>query len=122
MFFATTLPRKLSSLAVLAAALLLPAGLAGKLSPTTRFTLQELDRAPELSPKEFANLFSNFGFDGSPIIRPPDEFLEDRRGDCDDYAVLADLVLSKHGYRTRCIQIKFAGDNVGHAVCYVTEN
>jgi len=113
---------RLSRLACLAGSLLLPLGLAGKLTPTSRFTLQELERAPGLKPKEFADLFANFRFEGSPVIRPPEQFLGERRGDCDDYSVLADLVLAKHGYQTRCIQVKFAGDNVGHAVCYVTEN
>jgi hypothetical protein len=116
------LPSKVSHLVILAGVLLLPGALAGKLSPTSRFTLEELEREPGLSPKEFADLFTHFRFEGSPIIRPPEQFLGERRGDCDDYTVLADLVLAKHGYQTRCIQVRFAGDNVGHAVCYVTEN
>jgi hypothetical protein len=116
------LPSLLRRLTVLAGALLVPAALVGNLSPTSRFTLRELERAPELTPKAFADLFANFRFEGSPVIRPPEQFLGERRGDCDDYTVLADLVLAKHGYRTRCIQVKFAGDNVGHAVCYVSEN
>jgi hypothetical protein len=116
------LAAKLRHLAVLAGTLFLPVVLAGKLSPTSRFTLQELEREPGLNPKDFADLFANFRFEGSPVIRPPEQFLGERRGDCDDYSVLADLVLAKHGYQTRCIQVKFAGDNVGHAVCYVTQN
>lgn len=119
---AAKLAARLRHLAFLAGALVLPGALAAKLSPTSRFTLQELESAPGLKPKEFADLFANFPFEGSPVIRPPEQFLGERRGDCDDYSVLADLVLAKHGYQTRCIQVKFAGDNVGHAVCYVTEN
>jgi len=113
---------QLARFTVVISVLLSPALLGGKLSPTSRFTLQELEEAPELTPKQFANLFEHFAFEGSPIIRPPDQFLYERCGDCDDYAVLADLVLAKRGLRTRLIQVKFAGDNVGHAVCYVTEN
>lgn len=122
MFPVAMLPAKIRLLTVLAGALLLPVMVAGKLSPTTRFNLRQLEREPELNPKQFADLFANFRFDGSPVIRPPEQFLEGRRGDCDDYAVLADLVLAKQGYRTRCIQVLFAGDNVGHAVCYVNES
>jgi hypothetical protein len=105
-----------------AGALLLPVVLAGKLTPDTPFTLQDLEQEPELNSKQFASLFANFGFDASPVIRPPAQFLSERSGDCADYAVLADLVLAKRGLGTRCIQVKFAGDRVGHAVCYVTEN
>ena len=122
MRFEPNFPPRSILLAVLAGAFLLPAVLAGTLRPDARFTLEELEQAPELSPKQFANLFEEFAFEGSPIIRPPEQFLEERRGDCDDYAVLAGLVLAKHHYRTRCIQVLFASDNVGHAVCYVTEN
>ena len=96
--------------------------LAGKLRPDQPFSLQDLEAEPELSPKQFASLFAAFDFESSPVIRPPEQFLGERRGDCDDYAVIADLVLAKRGYRTRCIQVKFAGDNIGHAVCYVAEN
>ena len=119
---AAKLTARIRHLAFLAGALVLPGALAAKLSPTSRFTLQELEREPGLNPKEFADLFAHFRFEGSPVIRPPEQFLGERRGDCDDYTVLADLVLAKRGYQTRCIQVKFAGDNVGHAVCYVTEN
>jgi len=102
--------------------LLAPSLLAGKLRPEQPFSLQDLTAEPDLSPKRFASLFAEFDFESSPVIRPPEQFLGERRGDCDDYAVVADLVLAKRGYRTRCIQVKFAGDNVGHAVCYVAEN
>jgi hypothetical protein len=119
---AAKLSSKIRPLAVLAGLLLCPALMLGELSPTSRFTLRELEREPDLTPKQFANLFAEFGFASSPIIRPPEEFLDGRQGDCDDYAVLAGLVLTGHGYATRCIQILFAGDNVGHAVCYVSED
>jgi hypothetical protein len=122
MHFEAHLPRKLRQAAIVAGALLLPLMLAAKLDSDTPFTLQDLEQASGLNPRQFANLFANFDFDGSPIIRPPEQFLGERRGDCDDYAVLADLVLAKRGYRTHCIQVLFANDNVGHAVCYVTEN
>jgi hypothetical protein len=108
--------------AAVLALLLSPPLLAGKLKPAQPFTLQDLEAEPDLTPKQFANLFADFAFEGSPVIRPPAQFLGERRGDCDDYAVLADLVLAKRGYRTRCVQVEFAGYNVGHVVCYVAEN
>lgn len=92
------------------------------LKPDARFTLRELEIAPQLSPKQFANLFENFEFSYSPYVLPVEEFLNDRAGDCDDYAILADHVLSKKGFRTRIIRVALAGSDVSHAICYVTEN
>ena len=102
--------------------LLLAAGTAhGELTPASRFTVEELERAPEMTPKQFGNLFENFRYDFSPYVLPVDEFLDDRRGDCDDYAILADHVLSPKGYRTRLIRVVITGSDVAHVICYVTE-
>lgn len=113
---------KFRQMAIAAAVLLLPAAYAAELSPNSQFTLRDLEQAPELNAKQFGTLFQFFRFEGSPVIRPPEQFLGERLGDCDDYAVLADVVLAKRGLNTRCIQVKFAGAGVGHAVCYVAEN
>lgn len=84
-------------------------------------TLPELLEDPRLNAKRFANYFGDFVYEYNAAIQPPDVFLAREKGDCDDYAVLADFVLRKHGFKTRLIHVRLAG-RVAHAVCYVTEN
>lgn len=84
-------------------------------------TLKELTDAGGLNAKKFASHFGDFAYEFNGPIQPATTFLARERGDCDDYAVLADFVLRKHGYGTRLIHIRLAG-RVAHAVCYVTEN
>jgi hypothetical protein len=91
------------------------------LKSTARFTLRELDSAPEMSPKQFANLFEFFRYNFCPYVLPVDEFLYDQSGDCDDYAILADHVLAQKGYHTRIVRVVMAGSDVAHAICYVVE-
>lgn len=82
-------------------------------------TLMELVTQANLTPKKFAAYFEDFEYEYSPEIQPAAEFLERKRGDCDDYAVLADYVLPKHKHSTRLIHVRLVG-RVAHAVCYVT--
>jgi hypothetical protein len=84
-------------------------------------TLRELAQDPALNAKKFAAHFGDFAYEFNGPIQPANTFLARERGDCDDYAVLADHVLKKRGYATRLIHIRLAG-RVAHAVCYVTEN
>lgn len=83
-------------------------------------TLADLLDDSRLTPRRFANHFEGFRYEyGAPIL-PAEIFLARRAGDCDDYAVLADHVLTHHGYETRMIHVRMVG-RVAHAVCYVTE-
>lgn len=84
-------------------------------------TVAELMADRSLTPKLFANLFEGYKYEFINYVQPPDEFLRTKIGDCDDYAILADHVLSHHGYDTRLIHIRMMG-RIAHAVCYVTEN
>jgi hypothetical protein len=84
-------------------------------------TLKELTDTPKLNAKKFAAHFGGFAYEFNGPIQSATRFLSRERGDCDDYAVLADHVLSHHGFETRLIHIRLAG-RVAHAVCYVTEN
>src|SRR4051812_24766339 len=78
---------------------------------------------PEMTPKHFASLFEKFDFGTGPFeVQNPEQFLASERGDCIDFAVLADYVLSRRGYWTRLIRVEMVGKNMGHAVCYVTES
>jgi hypothetical protein len=100
------------ALLALSAALLAPARL-------DAVTLMELVTHSSLTPKKFAAFFEDFEYEFAPEILPAETFLRQRRGDCDDYAVLADYVLSQHRQPTRLIHVRMVG-RVAHAVCYVT--
>lgn len=84
-------------------------------------TLKELTDHSGLNPKKFAAYFGDFAYEFNGPIQSAATFLAREKGDCDDYAVLADYVLKKRGFGTRLIHIRLAG-RVAHAVCYVEEN
>ena len=96
-----------------ALAVLLAPGPAGALS------LCELLDETDLTPKRFAGHFARFDYEFGVDVLQADEFLARRKGDCDDYAVLAGHVLGYHGHATRLIHVRMVG-RVAHAVCYVT--
>jgi hypothetical protein len=86
-------------------------------------TLDDLLSDPKMTPSKFASLFRDFAFDMHPFdVQDPEAFLATRTGDCIDYAVLANYVLSRNGYGTRLIRVEMVGKNIGHAVCYVTQD
>jgi hypothetical protein len=78
-------------------------------------------RDPKMNAKRFAGNFEEFRFEFHAEIQPVDEFLQRRRGDCDDYAILADQVLSRRNFTTMLVHVRLAG-MVTHAVCYVHED
>lgn len=86
-------------------------------------TMEELLNDPKMTPKRFASFFEDFAFkrDAFDVINPR-QFLARKAGDCIDYAVLADHVLTHHGYKTRLVRVEMVGKNVGHAVCYVDDD
>lgn len=101
----------------------LPSGLTLLLAGVTfahAQTLPDLLTAPELTPRRFARFFEDFDYEYHEAVQPAATFLARRRGDCDDYSVLADHVLRHHGYRTRLIHVRLVA-RVAHAVCYVDE-
>lgn len=89
--------------------------------PLGAVTMKELLDNPKLSAKKYASYFADFRYEFNSAIQTGPTFLARERGDCDDYAVLADYVLTKHGQKTRLIHIRLAG-RVAHAVCYVEDN
>ena len=84
-------------------------------------TLSQLLENPKINARTFAGYFADFAYEFNEAIQPATVFLAREKGDCDDYAVLADFVLKKHGLETRLIHIRLTG-RVAHAVCYITEN
>lgn len=84
-------------------------------------TLSDLLNDPKMNPKRFAGRFEYFEYEFNTVVQAPDIFLARKKGDCDDYACLADLVLSRKGFGTRLVQVQLAS-MVDHAVCYVTES
>lgn len=99
----------------LAGAALLVAG------PLTAVTLNDLQSDAKMNAKRFASHFESFDFEPHDEVQSPDVFLASQKGDCDDYAILADFILKPRGFHTRLIHIRLVGLDA-HAVCYVKEN
>ncbi len=99
-----------------ACALVLACAIAG--GRLDAITLADLVNDQRMTPKRFAANFEKFEYEFHPEVQPPDVFLSSERGDCDDYAILADYVLRKHGLGTRLVRVSLVG-RVAHDVCYV---
>ena len=84
-------------------------------------SLADLMSDPKLTPKRFAAYFDGFEYEFHPEVQPPDVFLDSRRGDCDDYAILADYVLKRKNFGTRLVRVSLVG-RVAHDVCYVVQS
>lgn len=93
--------------------LLLPAGAARAV------TLAELRAEPNLTPERLMAHFANFKFELGRKVRPPETFLANQSGDCDDFATLAADLLREKGYSTRLVVVYMPHDV--HVVCYVAE-
>jgi hypothetical protein len=81
--------------------------------------LQTLREDSALTPERFASFFAEFEFEALEHLQRPETFLATRRGDCDDYAVLASWVLQEKGYATKLVVVFMPKDI--HVVCYVKE-
>jgi hypothetical protein len=82
-------------------------------------TLSELRQMPGLTPETLAHLFANFDYEYHAEIQEADAFLTAKRGDCDDFAVLAAEILAERGYTPRLITVRMPGET--HVVCYIPE-
>jgi hypothetical protein len=100
---------------------LVAAALALLLASIRAFTLEELLADPRMDPKRFANRFEEFDFEYGRAVRSPEEFLASQAGDCDDYAILADYVLSRRHFTTRLVRVVMVG-LPAHDICYVVES
>lgn len=83
-------------------------------------TLDALAGDPKMTPKRLAQAVSKFAYEFHTRVQSPEAFLERRAGDCDDFAVLAAVVLKQRQFHTRLVHVRMVG-RVAHAVCYVQE-
>lgn len=71
------------------------------------------------TPEHFAHRFASFKFEFHAEVQDPNIFLKSKKGDCDDFATLADDVLTRQGYTTHLITVRMPGET--HVVLYVDE-
>ena len=81
--------------------------------------LNDLRRAKNLTPQQFATYFRDFGYTFRKEVQRPDVFLASKSGDCDDFSVLAATVLREKGYTPRLVSVRMPG--VTHVICYIEE-
>ncbi len=84
-------------------------------------TLASLLDDPGLTPRRLEARVEDFDYEQHPGIRSPEVFLSLGRGDCDDFACLADYVLRRRHLTTKLVHVRLVGQ-VAHAVCYVDES
>jgi hypothetical protein len=83
-------------------------------------TVAQLLSEAKLTPHRFANHFDGFDYEYADGVQPADVFLARQKGDCDDYAILADYVLSRRGFVTRLIHVNLVG-RTAHDICEVPQ-
>lgn len=71
------------------------------------------------TPEHFAHRFADFKFEFHAEVQDPAVFLKTKKGDCDDFATLADDALTRQGYTTHLIAVRMPGET--HVVLYVDE-
>jgi hypothetical protein len=72
------------------------------------------------SPEDIARFFSRefrYAMTLPDRVRSPEEMLETRSGDCEDFAILASEMLTRMGVENQVIIIKFSGLRIMHAIC-----
>jgi hypothetical protein len=83
-------------------------------------TLNDFRSDPHLDPKRLIKRVANFAYELNAEVQEPEQFLKRERGDCDDFATFASLVLAEKKYQPRLISVRMPG--MTHVVCYVTED
>ena len=82
-------------------------------------SLSDFKTSARVTPEQFAASFSDFSFVFRAKVQKPEVFLKTKAGDCDDFSVLASMVLKEHGYTPRLIAVRMPG--IVHVICYVDE-
>lgn len=78
-----------------------------------------LARQVDLTPERLIRAFAGFTFELSEPTQDAEVFLQRKRGDCDDFAILASRLLSERGYTTKLVTVMM--ERQTHVVCYVEE-
>jgi hypothetical protein len=73
----------------------------------------------DLTPESLMRFFADFTFELSAERQDPETFLARKRGDCDDFAILASELLTARGYKTKLVVVMMQQES--HVVCYVRE-
>ena len=81
--------------------------------------LSALAGQADLTPEKLIRSFAEFTFELSAQPQDAETFLQRRRGDCDDFAILASRLLTERGYQTKLVAVMMAQET--HVVCYVKE-
>jgi hypothetical protein len=87
--------------------------------PAFGLNIEQIRKAPDLTPQTFAAFFSDFEFKFRRDVQSPEDFLATRSGDCDDFSTFAASVLRERGFTPRLITVRMPG--VTHVVCYIEE-
>ena len=81
--------------------------------------LSTLAGQADLTPENLIRSFAGFTFELSAQPQDAEIFLQRKRGDCDDFAILASRLLTERGYKTKLVAVMMAQQT--HVVCYVKE-
>jgi hypothetical protein len=73
----------------------------------------------DLTPDSLIRQFADFKYELGDTVQEPEEFLQRKRGDCDDFARVAALLLTERGYKARIVVVAMEGET--HVVCHVPE-
>jgi hypothetical protein len=71
------------------------------------------------TPERYAHRFADFKFQFHAEVQDPTVFMKTQKGDCDDFATVADDFLTREGYTTHLITVRMPGET--HVVLYIDE-
>jgi hypothetical protein len=94
-------------------------GLACAAATASAGNVNDLLAQKDLTPEGLARVVADFAFEAAPRVQAPETFLQRKCGDCADFANLASLVLTHHGYTTKLVVVMMSKQT--HVVCYVKE-
>jgi hypothetical protein len=78
-----------------------------------------MQQDPDLSPQRLLSHFAGFAYELGEQLQDPETFLRRGRGDCDDFASLADRLLTERGWDCKLVVVMM--ERQTHVVCYVAE-
>jgi hypothetical protein len=82
-------------------------------------SLVDLEVQKDLTPEALLKSFAGYTYELGEQVQDAETFLQRKRGDCDDFASLAESILAKRGFHAKLVVIMMARET--HVVCYVKE-